>query len=112
MWRSTSVLLVLGVSLRITPVFAQQLSVPLRFEPNTGQTAARNVKYIARASTYTALLDETGLTMQRTSRPVRMRFAGASKPAIQPLDEINIQTNYYTGAPSEWRGGIRTVSTR
>src|SRR5262245_62915588 len=85
MWRSVTVFLVLQLLFLITPGVAQQLSVPLRFEPNAGQ-AASNVKYIARASAYTALLDETGLTMRRSTHPIHMRFAGASRPAIQPID--------------------------
>jgi hypothetical protein len=28
-----------------------------------------------------------------------MQFAGASKPVIQPVDEMNAQSNYYTGEP-------------
>jgi len=95
MWRSTTVLLVLELSLLITPGRAQQLSVPLRFEPNAGQAAA-NVKYIAKGFGYTALLDEAGLTI-RSAHPIRMRFAGALKPSILPVEEMNIHSNYYTG---------------
>jgi hypothetical protein len=106
MWRSTTVFLVLQLLLLITPGVAQQLSVPLRFEPNAGQ-AGTDVKYIARASAYTALLDDAGLTIRRSTHPIRMRFAGASKAAIQPMDEMNVHSNYYTGDPRQWRTGIR-----
>jgi Beta-propeller repeat len=105
MWRSTTVLLVLELSLLITPGRAQQLSVPLRFEPNAGQAAA-NVKYIAKGFGYTALLDEAGLTI-RSAHPIRMRFAGALKPSILPVEEMNIHSNYYTGEPRQWRTGVR-----
>src|SRR5262245_21403043 len=36
-----------------------------------------------------------------------MLFASASKPAIQPVDEINVHSNYYTGDRRQWRTGIR-----
>src|SRR5262245_24398921 len=106
MWRSTAVSVVFELSLLITPALAQQLSVPLRFEPNAGQAAA-NVKYIARGSSYTALLDETGLTIRQSTHPIRVRFAGASKPVIPPVDEMNVHSNYYTGEPGQWRTSIR-----
>jgi Beta-propeller repeat len=106
MWRSTTGFLVLQLFLLITPGVAQQLSVPLRFERNAGQAGA-DVKYIARASAYTALLDETGLTIRRSTHPIRMRFAGASRPVIEPIDEMNIHSNYYTGDARQWRKGIR-----
>jgi Beta-propeller repeat len=103
---SRSVFLLLGLSFLITPIWAQPLSVPLRFEPNIGQASA-DVKYITRGSAYTALLDETGLTIGASTHPIRMRFAGASKPVIQPAGEMNAQSNYYIGEPNQWRTGIR-----
>jgi hypothetical protein len=106
MWRSKTVLLGLELSVLITPAWAQRFSVPLRFEPNTGQADA-SVRYIAKGSAYTALLHETGLTIGPPAHPIRMRFAGASRPMIQPVDEMNVRSNYYTGDPGLWRTGIR-----
>jgi len=106
MSRSKPVFLLLGLSFLITPVWAQQLAVPLRFEPNTGQ-AADDIKYIARGSAYTALLDETGVTIGSSTHPIRLRFGGASKPLIEPVEEMKVQSNYYVGEPKQWRTGIR-----
>src|SRR5262245_47352878 len=106
MRRSTIILLVLELSLLIAPGWAQQFSVPLRFEPNTRQVGAA-VSYIARGSAYTALLDETGLAIGPSANPIRMRFVGASRPMIQPFEEMNIHTNYYKGGPGQWRTGVR-----
>jgi hypothetical protein len=106
MWRSRIILLGVELSLLITPS-CQRFSVPFRFEPNAGQAPA-SVKYIANGSRYNALLDETGLTIGSSAHPIHVRFAGASKPLIEPVHELDVQSNYYTGEPRQWRTGIRS----
>src|SRR5262245_46187139 len=106
MRRSNSLLLLVELSVLLTPAFAQQLSTQLRFEANAGQAAA-NVKYLVRGSAYTGMLDETGLTTGSSSHPIRMGFAKALKPEIEPVDEMNVQSNYYTAESRQWRTDIR-----
>ena len=83
-------------------------SLPLAFEPNTGQTSAE-VRYLARGSSYTLHLNagETVLA-GRNRAPLRTRFPGANVSA--PISGEGRQastTNYFIGDdPAKWRTSV------
>src|SRR2546422_8709734 len=93
--------------LNALPVLAQNYFMPFRFEANQGQ-ADSCVKYIARAASYTADLNENDVVIHVGQESVRMRFAGGrSRTAIEPMEELPERTNYYGGNPESWFTGIK-----
>lgn len=84
--------------------------LPLAFEPNKGQTAPQ-VKYIARASGYTAFLTADGATLRvkgNTPGVLRMTFENAQAAhTITPSDKQVGVSNYLIGNDrSKWLTGI------
>jgi probable HAF family extracellular repeat protein len=102
--------------------------LPLRFEPNVGQTDPR-AKFLARGSGYTLFLTDTEAVISlrrgsrkdskrnaaaRTSAPpasysvLRMRLKGAhERPEVTGLEELAGSTNYLRGSgPADWRTGV------
>ena len=83
-------------------------SIPLSFEPNTGQ-ASRDVRYLARGSAYTLYL--TGREMVfagRNQPPLRTKFPGANPSAPVAAESPQPSTsNYFVGNdPTKWRTAV------
>src|SRR5579872_2847187 len=83
-------------------------TIPLSFEPNTGQAPAE-VRYVARGSSYTLYLagEEMVLT-RRHQAPLRMKLLGAHPGAgIAGESQQDSTTNYFIGNdPSKWRTSV------
>lgn len=102
--------------------------MPLRFEPNRGQTDSR-VKFLARGDGYSLFLTETEAVLKLTqwntakgalankkiqpphfrasgsqSAAVRIKLLGARRPNhVEPLDELSGDSSYFIGSdPSGW----------
>ena len=95
-------------------VVAQHAALPIRFEPNVGQSDPR-VEFLARGAGYTLFLTASesvialapAATGARTE-VVRMRFAGANAaPQVEGLEPLEGITNYFIGNdPAQWRTDI------
>lgn len=109
--------------------------MPLRFEPNAGQTDPR-VRYLARTPGMTAFLTDDGVTLLLTRNTgnqcgeenllrgrnprcpsfehaaFRMSLAGASRrPSIRANEPLPGRVNYFLGNdPSRWRTDISTFA--
>jgi uncharacterized repeat protein (TIGR01451 family) len=85
--------------------------LPLRFEPNEGQTDPR-VKFLARGSGYGLFLtsDEAVLALRASAHKtsvVRMKLAGASPAAGIGTDPLAGKSNYFIGNdPAKWHHDI------
>ena len=105
--------------------------MPLRFEPNRGQTDS-HVKFLARGEGYSLFLTETEAVLKLTrstldkakfehietgaeredglpqSTVVRMKLLSAQHPTrVEPLDEMSGQSSYFIGSnASFWRMNI------
>jgi len=85
--------------------------LPLRFEPNQGQTDPR-VKFLARGAGYRLFLtpDQAVLTLEARpkSAVVRMRLAGANPiAAVRGNDQLPGKSNYFIGNnPAKWHRDI------
>jgi hypothetical protein len=86
--------------------------LPLRFEPNQGQTDPR-VKFLARGAGYGLFLtpDQTVLTLgsgAQNSSIVRMQLAGASPTAaVSGSNQLSGKSNYFIGNdPAKWHRDI------
>jgi len=84
--------------------------LPLRFEPNQGQTNPQ-VKFLARGAGYGLFLtpDQAVLTLSaRKSGAVRMRLAGANPvAAVTGDDRLPGKSNYFIGNnPDQWHRNI------
>lgn len=96
-------------------VSAQYAALPVRFEPNVGQSDSR-VRFLARGNGYTLFLTpgEAVIALaQRTiaaqdAEIVRMRFVGANgQPEVEGLDPLAGITNYFIGSnPTQWHTDI------
>lgn len=94
-------------------VAAQHAALPMRFEPNVGQSDPR-VEFLARGNGYTLFLTRSesvfALAKGPTGDPgvVRMRFAGANKqPRVEGLQPLPGISNYFIGNDSsKWRTDI------
>ena len=92
------------------------MTVPLAFEPNTGQADA-SVRFVSRGAGYTLLLtpDEAVLALRGAAGDVsllRMTLPGAQRPArIDALDELPGKINYFVGNdPTQWRTNVPTYA--
>jgi hypothetical protein len=85
--------------------------LPLRFEANRGQWIP-TVRYAARASGYTLLLTGAGPTIALGgSQRVDISLLGSTPAAeIQPLQRLDVHTNYFVGARDRWRTDVPTYS--
>jgi hypothetical protein len=89
----------------------QQL--PIRFEPNVGQSDPR-VRFLARGRGYGIFLTATGPVLALAgsddgtpSRAVHVNLVGsAPSPSIEAVDRLAGVTNFYGGDPSRWRAGV------
>jgi hypothetical protein len=80
--------------------FASPARLPLRFEPNHGQTLPE-VRFLSRAGVYTLMLTGTSAVMRTSDSIVRMKFAGASPAArIEGEDELPGRIHYFRSAGS------------
>jgi hypothetical protein len=95
-------------------VAAQYATLPVRFEPNVGQSDAR-VEFLARGNGYTLFLtsSESVIVIAKPASAaqadvVRMRFAGANaSPRVEGLEPLPGITNYFIGNdPAQWRSDI------
>jgi hypothetical protein len=80
------------------------LAIPLHFEPNQGQWQPE-VLYSAITPTYTLALSDTGVRMNfPTSVSLRMNLP---RTAVEGLDRLPGNTNYYFGADSsKWQTSV------
>lgn len=95
-------------------VTAQYAGLPMRFEPNVGQSDPR-VRFLARGNGYTLFLTGTESVMV-LAKPapdgpadvVRMRYAGANaQPRVEGVQPLPGITNYFLGNdPARWRTNI------
>jgi len=112
-----------------SPKVNGQVSLPMYFEANQGQTDAR-VRFLARGPGYGLLLTQTEATLvlgsqrahrqgtpgsgaeARPSEVVRMRFERANTaPEVVGRDRLPGHANYYSGNDrSAWRTGIPTYA--
>jgi hypothetical protein len=85
--------------------------LPLRFEANVGQWIP-TVRYAARASGYSLLLTGAGPTIALGgSQRVDISLLGSSPASeIQPLDKLDVHTNYFVGPKDRWRSDVPTYS--
>ena len=109
-------------------ISAQHAALPVRFEPNVGQTDP-SVRFLTRASGYTLFLTASESVMvfgqsvakaEQSSKPaptnavsvVRMRFTGANKGSqIEGIDALSGITNYFIGNdPTKWHTDIVSFS--
>ena len=108
---------------------ARYAALPMRFEPNVGQTDAR-VQYLARGTGYTMfltasesviVLGQSQATVRGNDSPdsdsphpevVRMGFVGAAaKPTIVGLQPLPGITNYFVGKdPNQWHTDITSFA--
>ncbi len=105
--RATLLLLVVMGAAMAAPA-EKWRSVPLSFEPNTGQTADK-VHYLARTGNFVLYLTDGGtLIAGRNQSPLRTTFAGAalSSPIRAEKRQASV-TNYFIGNdPLKWRVGL------
>jgi hypothetical protein len=77
--------------------FAQEsLTSIFRFEANQGQ-AAPAVKYVAVGSAYKAELEDNQVVLPIDRTRLTMTFKGGMARGIEPLNDLNLLTNYYRG---------------
>jgi len=83
-------------------------NLPLRFEPNVGQNADANVRFLARGLGYAMLLGERETLLVSGHAAVHLRFRGANPHSrIEPLERLAGVSHYLIGnKPSDWRTGI------
>ncbi len=94
-------------------VAAQYATLPIRFEPNVGQSDPR-VEFLARGNGYTLFLTQSESVFVLATGPtrepgvVRMRFAGANpQPSVDGLQPLPGITNYFIGNdPAQWHSDI------
>src|SRR5688572_15840544 len=82
--------------------------LPLRFEPNVGQTHG-DVKFLSRAQGYVLFLTATEAVLASdAAAPLRMRWAGGNPhTAISGVKELPGKSNYYRGQdPRRWRTNV------
>lgn len=107
----------------VAAVAAQYAALPLRFEPNVGQTDPR-VHFFARGGGYTLFLTATesvmvlgqhalkatidGAPQSSPAAVVRMRFAGAhAQPQLEGVSPLPGISNYFIGNdPAQWHTDI------
>lgn len=94
-------------------ISADRVQIPILFEPNRGQ-AEPNVKYIARARGYTALLeiDSVRILFRDSTSEVRIELEGANlNAATDTKSATGSEVNYFIGNdPSNWLTKIPTYA--
>jgi hypothetical protein len=84
--------------------------LPLRFEANQGQYDAA-VRYAARAAGYRVYLKDSGPELALGSERIAIRLLDANPAApIQPLNAMDVRTNYMLGDRSRWHTGVANYS--
>src|SRR3954466_12059149 len=78
-------------------------ALPLRFEPNLGQTDPR-VSFISRDADHTLLLTRSGAVLKLRDGAVAMTFAGAHRaPGVRAARRLPSVSNYVRGSdPRRW----------
>jgi uncharacterized protein (TIGR03437 family) len=101
--RSPCFLLLSGLSLAA----AAHSALPLRFEPNVGQTDPR-VKYLCRGREGTLFLTPSEAVLALRNGVLRLGLSGMrANPAVEALDPLPGITNYFLGRdPQQWRPGV------
>jgi hypothetical protein len=94
-------------------VSTNQIQVPILFETNYGQSGA-DVKYIARARGYTALLESNSVrfVFPDSTSEVRIRLEGANRnPELNVNKITDSEVNYFIGNnSSDWQTRIPTYA--
>ena len=84
--------------------------LPLRFEANQGQAPA-DVRYTARAGSYTLQLAARGPSVLLGSHRVDISLVGGNRaPRIDPLEPLAARTNYFIGRQDQWRTNVRSFA--
>jgi hypothetical protein len=97
---TTALLLVLTA----TAAFAQdQLAPPFRFEPNEGQAPAE-VKYVVSGGAGKAELTADAIVLGQEHSRLVLQFKGANAESTQPLNDLNLISNYYSAGRSAHTG--------
>lgn len=86
--------------------------LPLRFEENKGQWSSE-VLYAARSANGTLFLTAHGPALRgpagKNARPRRVDISlarGNPAPVIEPLDQLPVRADYFTGSRAHWRAGV------
>jgi hypothetical protein len=80
--------------------------LPLRFEANQGQ-APKDVRYTARAGSYTLQLTSHGPSVLLGSHRVDISLVGGNRtPRIDALEPMAARTNYFIGRKDQWRANV------
>ncbi len=92
----------------LSPIHLAQL--PIRFEPNQGQTDSQ-VRFLARGSGYGLFLTADQAVLTLNARPrnavVRMQLSGANAAAVSGDEPLPGKSNYFIGNdPAKWRRDI------
>ena len=93
------------------PAARPNVTVPVFFEPNVGQTDA-SVKYLGRGRNATLWLTEAGPVLGVQAKPatgyVKLRFEGARRaPAMEPELPQDGVSNYFLGSdPAKWHANV------
>src|SRR4051812_4354226 len=92
-----------------TAARAEQVPLPLAFEPNA-RRGPRDVHYISRGAGYTlGLTDrEAVLSLAGARMPLRTRLVGAQPAQARAESKLPGVVNEYRGDRSRWRSGIPT----
>jgi hypothetical protein len=85
--------------------------LPLRFESNQGQWPA-GVRFRAQSGAYSVALTKRGASLSLAGGgAVEITMKGANpSPAIEPLQQQTVRTNYLIGARQNWRTGVANYS--
>ena len=115
-WCAASALLAAGPSTVQDPAARQGAAVlarlPLRFEANQGQFDPQ-IRYAARTSAYTLALTAHGasLIFPGSHNRVSLSLPGsAAAPAMEPLDRLAAQVDYFVGARKNWHPGVASYA--
>ena len=105
--RFTMLWLVLGVA-ALPAVSTAADNLPLRFEPNAGQNADANVRFLARGLGYAVLLGERETLLVSRHAAVHLQYRGANPHSrLEPLERLAGVSHYLIGnKPGDWRTGI------
>ncbi len=80
-------------------------ALPLRFEENRGQ-ADPSVRFVARSAGYSALLSDSGITLQ-SDGAVRIAFKGGKAQSITAAELLVTRSNYFIGNdPERWQTNV------
>lgn len=100
-----AVLICAGSCAHASSLTGKFAALPLRFEENRGQADA-SVRFVARSAGYTALLSDSGITLQ-SDGAVRIAFGGGKAAAISPAEPLVTLSNYFIGSdPARWQTNV------